>query len=388
MKRDSSILAALGLAVQLALSVEWFRGIRKMPVLGSTDDASNLEQYPSLSVIVPARDEERAVGEGVGSALIQDYPGDLEVIAIDDRSADRTAEILDRLNVGHLNLRVFHVKDLPEGWLGKNHALYLGAREAAGDWLLFTDADVRFSPRCFKEAVGYAARNGLDHLTLFPEIVSRGALLEGFVAVFAWAFLMGQRPWRAGEPGTKEHVGIGAFNLIRRKAYKEIGTHRAIAMRPDDDLKLAKLVKKHGFKQGAAFGTELLGVEWHQSLKGAVRGLSKSIFPGVDYRLDTLAYATLLLLLTNVLPFAGLVFAARGARILFGINVLLIFTTYRYQAGYSKVKAPLWGAALHPLSVCIWICAMWRSACVTLANDGIEWRGTKYPLKSLKANIL
>lgn len=108
----------------------------------------------------------------------------------------------------------------------------------------------------------------------------------------------------------------------------------------------------------------------------------------MDYRLDTLAYATLLLLLTNVFPFVGVVFAARTARLLFGLNVLLIFAVYRYQTKYSRPRTLFWGAALHPLSVCTWIYAMWRSAYTTLANDDIEWRGTRYPLESLKENIV
>ena len=101
-----------------------------------------------------------------------------------------------------------------------------------------------------------------------------------------------------------------------------------------------------------------------------------------------MAYATLLLLLTNVFLFAGIIFAARVAKILFGLNVLLILAIYGYQARYSKSKTPLWCAVLHPLSVCIWIYAMWRSAYATLANEGIEWRGTKYPLELLRENAV
>lgn len=247
-------LVALGFAVQLVVSVGWFRGIRKIPMLNDIEDAPDLGRYPSLSVVVPARNEERAVGESVGSMLHQGYPGDLEVIAVDDRSADRTGEILDRLDAEHPILRVIRVEDLPAGWLGKNHALYVGTVETGGEWVLFTDADVRFSPRCFRRAVECATRNGLDHLTLFPEIVSRGVLLEGFVAIFTLVFLIGQRPWRADDPRAKEHIGIGAFNLLRREVYLKLGTHQAIAMRPDDDLKLDKLVKKHGFKRGWPLG--------------------------------------------------------------------------------------------------------------------------------------
>jgi glycosyltransferase involved in cell wall biosynthesis len=235
-------------------------------------------------VILAARDEERSVGESVTSLLAQDYPGTLEVIAVNDRSTDRTGGILDELATRYPGrLRVSNVESLPAGWLGKTHALYAGAGEAKGEWLLFTDADVDFSPGCVTRAVRYATENGLDHLTLPPEIVCKSVLLRSFVASFTVVFEMTQRPWRVRDPGTREHVGVGAFNLIRKEAYEQIGTHRAISMRPDDDMKLAKLVKRHGFKQGVAYGVGLIGVEWHQTLPEAVRGLSKSMFPGVDY---------------------------------------------------------------------------------------------------------
>ena len=96
-------------------------------------------------------------------------------------------------------------------------------------------------------------------------------------------------------------MGIGPFNLIRKDAYETCGTHRAIRMRPDDK-KLAKLVKGHGFRQGVAYGAGLVSVEWHQTLPDAVRGLSKSMFSGLDYQIDAKVAGVLMLLLTNVLP--------------------------------------------------------------------------------------
>jgi glycosyltransferase involved in cell wall biosynthesis len=159
------------------LGAEWFRGVRRVPVLRDVAEPVPTA-YPSLSVVVPARDEERAVGKSVRSMVAQDYPGPLEVVTVDDRSADRTGEILESLRAEYPSLlQVLHVTQLPEGWLGKNHALSLGAAEARGDWLLFTDADVAFVPGCFRKAVSYAVGYGLDHIALAPELFSRGALL-------------------------------------------------------------------------------------------------------------------------------------------------------------------------------------------------------------------
>ena len=277
---------------------------------------------------------------------------------------------------------------LPDGWLGKNHALYLGAEEAKGEWLLLTDADVRFAPGCLEDAVGYAQSAGLDHLTLATEIISRRIALRSFVAAFVLVFEVTQRPWRAADPRAREAVGVGAFNLVRREAYRRAGTHRAIRLRPDDDMRLGRLLKKAGYRQGVAYGSGSVSVEWHRTLQGAVRGLEKSMFPGLDYRLSTALSASGALFLTNVLPFAGVFLARRTAtRLLFGVDVLVVFAMYAYGPRRSGSGIPPLYAALHPFGVGVLIYAMLRSAYTTLANDGIEWRGTRYPLELLKENV-
>ncbi|HEY6713909.1 MAG TPA: glycosyltransferase family 2 protein [Rubrobacter sp.] len=386
--RALSLLAALGSLVWLALGLQWLRGIRKIPVLKDLLEPDLVERNPALSVILAARDEERSVNESVVSMLAQDYLGTLEVIAVNDRSTDGTGEILDELVTRFPDrLRVSKVKSLPGGWLRKTHALYIGAAQAKGEWLLFTDADVIFSGDCADRAVRYAIDNELDHLTLPPEIVCRSVLLRSFVAAFTLVFEMTQRPWQVSDPQAKEHVGIGAFNLIRKDAYETCGTHRAIRMRPDDDMKLAKLLKRHGFRQGVAYGAGLVSVEWHQGLPDAVRGLSKSMFSGLDYRIGATVAGVLVLLLTNVFPVFGL-FSRNMTGTLCRLNILSTFLIYAYRAKHFGDKTPWWYAVLHPFGICVFIYAMLRSASTTLVKGGIEWRGTRYPLKELKDNVI
>jgi cellulose synthase/poly-beta-1,6-N-acetylglucosamine synthase-like glycosyltransferase len=384
----SRFLAALGSLVWLGLCLQWLLGIRKIPVLEDVLGTDLVDRNPALSVILAARDEERSVGESLPSMLAQVYSGMIEVLAVNDRSTDRTGEILEELATKHPDrLRVLDVESLPDGWLGKTHALYAGATQARGEWLLFTDADVIFTPSCTDKAVRYATTNGLDHLTLPPEIVCRSVLLRSFVAAFTLVFEMTQRPWRVGDPQAQEHVGVGAFNLIRKDAYEWSGTHRAIRMRPDDDMKLAKLLKRHGFRQGVAYGVGLISVEWHQTLPDAVRGLSKSMFSGLDYRIGATVAGVLMLLLTNVLPVFGL-FSRKTTGTLCRLNILSTFLVYAYRARLFCDDTPRWYAVLHPLGICVFIYAMLRSASTTLAGGGIEWRGTRYPLKDLKDNAI
>jgi glycosyltransferase involved in cell wall biosynthesis len=367
------------------MALGWFRGTGRVPVfaeLGETDEPT--QQYPSVSVVVAARDQEEALEATVRSLLEQDYPGRLEVVAVDDRSTDGTGDVLSRILAGAPGrLKPLRVDELPAGWLGKNHALDLGACTAEGEWLLFTDADVGFSPGTLKRAVRYAQSEGLDHLTLAPELVSRGVALRSFVAAFVLVFEVTQRPWRAPDPAAREAVGVGAFNLVRREAYGRAGTHAAIRMRPDDDMRLARLLKEAGFRQGVAQGAGLVRVEWHKTLAGAVRGLDKSMFPAVDYRLSAALLAALALFATNVLPFPGMILARRAAtRLLFGSNVALVVAMY--ARGSRRLGPPTYYAALHPFGTGALIYAMLRSTYRALARGGIEWRGTFYPLDGLK----
>jgi cellulose synthase/poly-beta-1,6-N-acetylglucosamine synthase-like glycosyltransferase len=251
---------------------------------------------PVLSIIIPARNEEKNIKESLQSVLNQDYRN-TQILVMDDRSSDGTAAILDEMAQLHNRLRVFHIAELPEGWLGKNHALYYGARHASGEFLLFADADVVMHPSTVGRAMRYIVQEQVDHVTVGPEIDMPGLLLRIFSGVFTLFFALYARPWKAKDPRSSRHVGIGAFNLVRASAYHASGTHEAIAMRPDDDMKLGKILKNHEFKQRVLFAEDMIRVEWYGSFAELVSGLEKNAFAGVEYSLPVMVLGTLFLLL-------------------------------------------------------------------------------------------
>lgn len=341
------------------------------------------DEMPVISVIVPARDEARNVEEALRSVLAQAGPH-VEVIAVEDRSADATGEILERMAAGNAYLRVVRVRELPPGWLGKNHALWLGAGQARGELLLFTDADVVMAPDTIRRAAARMMREGLDHLTLGPRVILPGWLPQLFGTAFSVFFGIAFRPWRARDPDSEAHVGIGAFNLIRADVYHAIGTHRAIAMRPDDDMKLAKLVKRHRFRQELVSGASSISVEWYASLREVVRGLRKNAFAAMDYRLWLVVAATLGQLIVFVWPFVG-VWATTGATR--WLNLLSAGILVAMHAGASRVqRSPLWHSLFVPVASLLLVVVLWNSVLYTLRHRGIEWRGTHYPLDELRAN--
>jgi cellulose synthase/poly-beta-1,6-N-acetylglucosamine synthase-like glycosyltransferase len=340
-------------------------------------------EAPPLSVVIAARDEARGIEAALGSVLRQAYPR-LEVIVVDDRSTDGTGEILDRMAARHPRLRVVHLETLPEGWLGKNHALHAGAAEAAGEYLFFTDADVVLHPTTLARGVGYMREHGVDHLAAGPRVELPTAGLRFFVTAFTLYFTLFTRPWRARDPGSAAHIGVGAFNLLRTEVYRAMGGHRPIAMRPDDDMKLGKLVKKHGFRQDFVVAAELVSVEWYATLREMVQGLMKNGFSGVEYRLSLVVLATVMQLLFFVFPWVAVWITEGPTRALFAAAVGVEWVLYAGAAREQRVS-PLYGLGF-PLASLLFLYVIWKAALLTLLRGGIDWRGTRYSLEELRAN--
>src|SRR5690349_96693 len=266
---------------------------------------------PRLAIIIPARNEEPHVREALISALQLDY-GDYEVLAIDDRSTDRTGEIMDDVFARHANgrvhLRVIHISDLPDGWLGKPHAMWLAAKQVrlGTDWLLFTDADVIFRADALRRALAYAEAERADHLIVFPTYKLQGIGEKVMMGGFQMLFVFGHRLWKVEDPKSKDFMGLGPFNLIRRSAYETVGTFRTLRLEVVEDLKLGKLVKQHGLRQRNVFGPGLLSWRWGNGALGLVRNLTKNSFALLEFRWPKALGACLLWLAFNLLPIIGL----------------------------------------------------------------------------------
>ena len=338
---------------------------------------------PKVSIIIPARNEERGIETALNSILSQDYDN-LEIIAVNDRSTDRTGEILNRMEQLHSALRVIHVAELPNGWVGKNYALNYGAEQSNGKFLLFTDADVVMSPITVGKAVNYMVENQLDHITLAPETVMPNTLLQMFVGTFTMFFFFFTKPWKVKRNNSRYFVGIGAFNFIRAKAYHAIGGHQAIAMRPDDDVKLGKLIKKHGYRQELLFGKGMVFVEWYASLRELITGLAKSMFSGVDYKISVAVGITLLLILFNFWPFVGVFLTSGKTQFINLVIVAAIFGLWCETVRFSEMKR--WHFVGFPVTILLFIYIQWRATLSAFFYNGIFWRGTHYRLNDLKAN--
>ncbi|HKW76721.1 MAG TPA: glycosyltransferase [Terriglobales bacterium] len=343
------------------------------------------EYVHRVSVIVPARNEERKIRAALQSVLRLDYP-DLEFIVINDRSSDQTGAILAEIAAEDARLQVLTITELPAGWLGKNYALYEGAKRASGKLLLFTDADVVMEPSTLARAVTYLSANHLQHLAAMPAVHLPTLLSRFFCSAFGVFFSGYLRPWRAKDAATRSFIGIGAFNLVTADAYKQSGSHRMIAMRPDDDIKLGKLLKKAGYRQEMVFGMGLITVEWYSSLRELIAGLMKNAFAGLDYSVLMSISAGITVLLLNVWPFVA-IFVARGLALILYVLAVIVMLLLISDANHFY-ELPRRYAFAHPLSAILFVYIIWKSMVLALWTRGIMWRGTHYPLRLLKANRL
>ncbi|HEX5043836.1 MAG TPA: glycosyltransferase family 2 protein [Candidatus Polarisedimenticolaceae bacterium] len=339
--------------------------------------------FPRISVVVAARDEARNIEQAARSLLALDWP-DLEIVMVDDRSSDGTGEIMDRLAAADARLKVVHVTELPPGWLGKNHALQLGADAATGGWILFTDGDVLFHPETLRQAVAHANARQLDHLTVGPEAPVSGLLLQAAIAGFGVFFSVFTRAWKLRDPGSSAHIGVGAFNLVRRAAYLRAGGHSALPLRPDDDLKLGKRLKQTGCAQEIAMGRGRLSVEWYGSLREMARGLEKNAFASMEYSVPATVVAVLAVLTLFAFPLVGLVISDGAARVLFTATYVLQALATAESA--RRLGLDPWLGPMFPFSAVFLAYVVVRSMVVTLRTGGIRWRGTFYPLAELRRN--
>ncbi len=358
-------------------TLDAMRGLPTVPDLLRPENDLTPIGNPTITVIVPARNEQRDIRAGLESLLAQDYPY-LQIIAVDDRSTDSTGAIMDTLESPRL--RVLHITELPPQWLGKTHAMATAAALAESDYLLFTDADVLFAPSAIRRALADAVASHADHLVLGPTTIIRrwdeAALLAFFQVFGFWA----ARPWKVADPKARDAIGVGAFNLLRTSAYRRIGGFEALRMEIVEDMTLARRAKEAGLAQRFAFGQGLVSVHWASGVNGIVNVMTKNIFAATRFHIWLLLLGCVWLTYFCVMPFVEVLWGP--FQLPAAITVAAIFATYFLMGRVSSLRA--WNAFFAPFAAALLIYALLRSMVVTVAQGGVNWRGTFYPLAELR----
>ncbi|MCA9263509.1 MAG: glycosyltransferase, partial [Planctomycetales bacterium] len=340
---------------------------------------------PLVSVIIAARNEEARIAQTIRQLAAQTDVS-LELIVVDDRSTDRTAEIVRSCVPNcRVPIRLVQITELPQRWLGKCHACWTGAQLAQGSWLLFTDGDIHMRPDVVARSVQQCARESADHLALIPNLVVSRWIPRVAVVAHCVMFTLYTSPELINKDRGKQGIGVGAFNLIRRSAYDRIGGHEALRMEVVDDVKLGVLVLKHGMRQRAYSGLSDIQADWARTLPEMIRAVEKNWFAAVEYRLSK-AIGIFLLLPGSI--FAALVGPWYAGWI--GCFPLAACLSTGF-AGMIYARRFGWPWHTGVCSIAGWLVFVgggMNSVWATYRQGGIRWRDSFYPLEQLRAGVV
>jgi len=348
-----------------------------------------INEWPGVSLISPARNEEAGIEEAARSVAALDYP-DLEVIYVDDHSTDSTPAILDRLVEEFPQLTVLHNPPTQEGWLGKANAVWQGLREsdASKPWVLLTDADVVLHPDTLRQAVSLAVVNKLDFLTCASYIDNKSLSEELFMPL-AWAgIIAGSHFDRLNEARTPS-IGIGAFTMVKRSVYTASGGHAAIRDRQPEDTLLAALIKKHGGNMGVCWTSSMVRVRIYRGFaqlkQFMVRKIRMQNQDGIPRILNRIVF----ILIQDVLPLPLFVAAVARQIVLrdfsFSMSVYAVFALLAYLscvASQDKFRNIAYMRPylewFHPLGGLLRIYFYMCASLQIIDRKGMEWRGREY----------
>jgi GT2 family glycosyltransferase len=378
------IYLILGPGVFAVLTALLFMGHRRMNRL-QADAVAPPAPAPLATIVVPAKDEAARIEICLTAALAQDYPN-FQIVAVDDRSTDGTAEILDRLAAQSPKLTVLHVTpgSLPEGWAGKTNALHLAVPKAQGDWLLFLDADVVVNPAMLSRMIGLAAARSYDAISLLTGLHCNSALQKAVLPAAAGVWGMMHLVSVTNNDNRKDWaIANGQVFLIRRSAYESVGGHAAVRFELAEDVQLMRKLKSAGFRTRLFHGDELATTHMYGTTRQAIRGWAR-----IYATTNCLRPGAILTALT-ILVFSGLAFwPALALGIVWMDRPLLI------AAAAQAALMCLWVAAINSWSgnprryalaapvTCLAVIGILIYALVMCRTGRIAWRGTQYAFRA------
>jgi cellulose synthase/poly-beta-1,6-N-acetylglucosamine synthase-like glycosyltransferase len=326
---------------------------------------------PLVSVIIPARDEAHIIERTARAFLAQTYTN-LEVIVVNDRSADGTGDIVRAIDDDRLT--VIDGVEPPAGWMGKPWALHQGSRAARGELLLFVDADLIYAPPALAAAVAVLQTRSVALLSLFPYLEMRGFGEIASMPMMTMVFFTFIPTWISNRTRfARLAVGGGTGNLVVREIYEKSGGHEALSDAVVDDIALARLIRRSGWKTETIRADDLVSLRMYRGLREVIDGFTKNTFSALGRN-----YVAGLLVVTGCVVFHILpyVLALTGDAIsivtivIISLTRVILFRSLRY-----RLDAALF---LHPIMAAIWTWIFLRSIWLTGIRRKLLWRGRTY----------
>ena len=343
---------------------------------------------PFISMLVAAKDEEQVIERCVRTILEQDYP-DFELIVINDRSTDRTTEIVAGLARQDSRVRLVNIESLPEGWCGKNNAMNSGIVQARGEWLCMTDADCCMTSRqALRAAMSYAQEKRADLLSVLPNLEMHGFWENVVQPVCGGVMVIWYQPDKVNDPAAPQAYANGAFMLMQRAAYDAIGGHASVKDKVNEDMHMAAGIKRKGLRLCVIRNEGLYKVRMYTSLKQILRGWSR-IFYGTFGTMPRLTASLGFLLVLGLAPYAALVTGGLGALAggasarLFGWTGWIglaavaaqLSAIYRFRGLTGGGQGWFWS---YPIGCAVSMVAVVLAMTKLRKGAQVSWRGTVY----------
>ncbi|MDX2012475.1 MAG: glycosyltransferase family 2 protein [Myxococcaceae bacterium] len=349
------------------------RRIRKTSVLETAPPQGG---WPLLSVVMPARNEAEHLAAALSLKRSSTYPN-LELVVVNDRSTDATGAIAEQVAAEDPRVRVVHLTTLPDGWLGKVHAMARGLEACTGELVLFSDADVFIAPGVFEKVVSAAQREGLDFLCIFPRIKPADVVLQAALATMFRVLLLFSRPWSMSDRRSKAAVGVGAFNLVRRTALAKTKGLEWLKLETGDDMALGGMLKASGARCEFFLGGEDVHLEFYPSFSVMMRAVEKN---GAAAPAPVLVGGAAVLVVLELGLFAGLFLGGPWA---VAAAVMVVASVWLSASVARLTHTPVGPSAVTWLGSLPFAFVVVRSAVLAVARGGVRWRGTFYPTKQI-----
>lgn len=339
-----------------------------------------------ISVIIPSRNEERFIEHSARHALSSQY-SQLELILVDDRSRDRTSEVMEHLAKEDSRIRVTSVRELPAGWTGKAHALWHGSRLSSGDILVFTDADSVLSSSTLSLTLDYLISNDLAMLSLAPGFVIRGFIEDVMHPYLAMGLLFFYPLKDVNDIDKPDALASGCYIMITKQAYEAIGGWAAFRDEITEDIAMSKAVKAHGLKLATLRGDDLVQTKPFESLSELFHFWKRSYYGGLGrnswrtFRL-TLIFLLLLTVLVSC-PVSGIVWLVRGSSpgtsFMFASSFLVVAAmVVPHGIFLARSGGKLSYSLAAPVGVAFAACVAVSTLASLIFGNGITWRGMIY----------
>ena len=377
----------------ISLISSMYKSFTKTPYLDKFENSSN--QFPKVSIILPARNEEKFIGKCLESFVNQDYTN-YEIMAIDDSSDDKTWEIIEKYAKKSDKVVPIKAATKPDGWMGKNWACMEGFKRASGDLLLFTDADTTYSKKVLSLAVAHLLSEKLDVLTVIPRLLCLDNITKITLPMLSTFLHSRYSALNVNNP--KKGIGyfFGSFYIIKKEIYEKIGTHEKVKHEIIEDGALGKITKESGFRLKMVRGEHLLDAVYSRSPQEMWNGLERLMVPlyhqNKSYAVGV--FFAVLFILFIPIPFLiySIVFLENSVSFIPLLISAILSTLTIFIAAFMETKM---GLSLNsvfglfaPLGGLIVTCGFLSGILQANKSSAVSWRGRKYSVKEFSQNYL